>query len=432
MKNKTLTSLMLVTGFIIFIMMTTTKANAQEKDYSNLLIPKGPAKTFEQHLAKTQVSNAVLEILETVPDKEPFIMLNFMRYRPYRDPKLYMQYAMAAGDGIDVEGSYTPFYASAIHDLNPAYGFDNSWDEMTMPVYSRLASYGLAQSNPKYQSGLPDRVAGTFQRHLYVLKDGEQIFPATLTIQELHDSREEIPHKKSDVLIAEFLRFKIPDGRETFIKYAKAVTPLIEKFGGEVLLSVEADMPVVSEEVWDHFLLIRFPSLEVFEKLFTSDQFIEAGRLRRAALEATIAVPTTKSLDHESGVNAKLISFDHVHLISKDPNAAALWYVDMLGGKITGSEEIDGAPQVYVEFTGATVTIRGQRTGEKATSKNGLEWGIDHFGLNIKNDYYEFCSNLKEKGVKFSMNPRDFGEKGSVAYIEGPDGVKIELVYHKN
>lgn len=268
--------------------------NAQEKEYSNLLIPKGDAKTFEQHLTKTQVSNAVLEILETVPDKEPFIMLNFMRYRPYRDATLYMRYAMSAGDGIDVEGSYTPYYASVIHDLDPAYGFDNSWDEMTIPVYSRLASYGLAQSNPKYQSGLPDRVAGTFQRHLYVLKDGEQIFPATFTIQELHDDKKGFPFKKSDVLIAEFLRFNKPDGRETFVNYAKVVTPLIESVGGEVILSVEADIPVVSEELWDHFILIRFPSFDAYKNLFTSDDYIEAGRLRRAALDATISVPTSK------------------------------------------------------------------------------------------------------------------------------------------
>jgi uncharacterized protein (DUF1330 family)/catechol 2,3-dioxygenase-like lactoylglutathione lyase family enzyme len=411
--------------------MTTTKANAREKDYANLLIPKGPAKTFEEHLAKTQVSKAVLKTLETVPDKAPFIMLNFMRYRPYRDPTLYMRYAMAAGDGIEVEGSYTPYYASAFHDLNPAYGFDNSWDEVTMPVYSRLASYGLAQSNPKYQSFLPDRVAGTFQRHLYVLKDGEQIFPASLTIQELHDARKGIPFKKTDVLIAEFLRFNKPDGREIFIQYAKAVNPLIEELGGEALLSVEADIPVVSEELWDHFILMRFPSLDAFKKLFTSDDFIAAGSLRRAAIEATLAVPTSQSLVHDVGVSANLISFDHVHLVSKDPKAAASWYVNKLGGIISGSEEIDGAPQYYVEFTGATITIRGQRTVEKATSKNGLQWGIDHFGLNIKNNYYAFCNNLKAKGVKFSMDPRDFGDSGSVVYIEGPDVVKIELVHHK-
>ena len=433
MKNKAITRIAFACGLIVIVILTMPTANAQEKDYTNLLIPKGPAKTFEEHLVKTQVSKAVQETLETVPDTKPFIMLNFMRYRPHRDPTLYMRYAMAAGDGIDVEGSYTPYYASAIHDLHPAYGFDNSWDEMTMPVYSRLASYGLAQSNPAYQAGLPDRVAGTFQRHLYALKDGKQIFPATLTIQKLHDNLQGIPFKKSDVLIGEFLRFKNTNGRETFVNFAKAVSPLIEKAGGEVLLSVEADIPVVSEELWDHFTLTRYPSMDAFEQMFKSDDYIEAGRLRRAALEATISVPTSQAVEHEAEgkPTPQIVYFDHVHLISKDPNAAAVWYADKLGAKIVQSAMVDGAPQINVSFDEVHVTIRGRRPGEDPADKPGFQWGIDHFGIRIPKDYDAFCDRLKEKGVKFTMGPRNFGDQGKVAYIEAPDGVKVELVHYE-
>jgi uncharacterized protein (DUF1330 family) len=233
-----------------------------------------------------------------MPDAKPFIMLNLVRFRPHRDATLYMRYVMVAGRGVVAQGSYTPYYASAIHDLDASFGFDNSWDEMTMPVYSRLASYGLVQSNPDYQAALPDRVAGTFERRLYALRDGKTIFPATLSIQELHDDRKGIPHEKSDVLIGEFLRFKKPNGRETFVQFAKAVSPLIEKAGGDVLLSVEADIPVVSEKLWDHFTLTRYPSMDAFEEMFRSDDYIEAGRLRRAALDATTTVPTSKAVEH--------------------------------------------------------------------------------------------------------------------------------------
>ena len=66
---------------------------------ANLLIPKGPAKTFEEHLAKTQVSDAVLTALETMPDPAPVIMLNLVRFRPHRDPTLYMRYGAVAGRG---------------------------------------------------------------------------------------------------------------------------------------------------------------------------------------------------------------------------------------------------------------------------------------------------------------------------------------------
>jgi catechol 2,3-dioxygenase-like lactoylglutathione lyase family enzyme/uncharacterized protein (DUF1330 family) len=326
-----------------------------------------------------------------------------------------------------------PYFASAIHDLDASFGFDNSWDEITIPVYSRLASYGLVQSNPDYQSALPDRVAGTFQRHLYVLRDGEQIYAATLSIQKLHDDRSEIPHEKGDVLIGEFLRFKKPDGRETYVQFAKAVSPLIKKAGGEVLLSVEADIPVVSEDLWDHFTLTRYPSIDAFEKMFASDKYIEAGRLRRAALEATISVPTSQAVEHEATPKQSVqgLVFDHVHLLSRDPKATGSWYVDKLGGKSVGSEDVAGAPQVYVRFGEALVTIRGQRTGEEPAAKPGLQWGMDHFGVRIDKDFENFCDGLKSSGVKFLMDPTNFGDEAEVAYIEDPDGVKIELVFLK-
>ena len=40
------------------------------------------------------------------------------------------------------------------------------------------------------------------------------------------------------------------------------------------------------------------------------------------------------------------ITFDHVHLISKDPKRTANWYVDKLGGEIVRDGEVRGAPQV--------------------------------------------------------------------------------------
>lgn len=261
-------------------------------DLTKFLIPSGPAKTFEEHLTKTQVSKSVLEALETMPDPGPFIMLNLVRFRPHRDATLYARYGKVASREIEKGGSYGAYFAPAIHDIDAIYGFDNSWDEVVIPVYARRASYGLAQTSSDYQAVLPDRVAGTFQRHLYVLSDGKPIFPATLTIQKLHEEKIKIPHEKTDVLISDFLRFKKPNGRKTFEKFAEAVTPLIEKAGGEILLSVECEFPVVSEELWDHFTLIRYPSRDAFQKLFTSDEWIEAGKFHRQAIESCITVPT--------------------------------------------------------------------------------------------------------------------------------------------
>ena len=60
------------------------------------------------------------------------------------------------------------------------------------------------------------------------------------------------------------------------------------------------------------------------------------------------------------------LGFDHIHLISRDPKAAADWYREMFGGEITAVQEnLRGAPQIDVRVAGMTVVIRGQRPGEQ-------------------------------------------------------------------
>jgi catechol 2,3-dioxygenase-like lactoylglutathione lyase family enzyme len=125
------------------------------------------------------------------------------------------------------------------------------------------------------------------------------------------------------------------------------------------------------------------------------------------------------------------IVFDHVHLISRDPKLTAVWYVEKLGGKVINISEFGGAPQVVVAFSGATLIIRGQRSGEAAKEKQGLQWGTDHFGFRVDTDFDAFCSDLKKNGVNFTLEPMDFSPTVRIAFIEAPDGVSIELLQRK-
>jgi catechol 2,3-dioxygenase-like lactoylglutathione lyase family enzyme len=122
------------------------------------------------------------------------------------------------------------------------------------------------------------------------------------------------------------------------------------------------------------------------------------------------------------------IFFDHVHLISEDPHGTASWYVEKLGGEIARSGEVRGAPQIHVSFNCATIIVRGQRPGEQADKKGGLEWGADHFGFQVLEDFDGFCDGLQQKGVRFTLEPTNFNPTTRIAFIEAPDGVRIELV----
>ena len=126
------------------------------------------------------------------------------------------------------------------------------------------------------------------------------------------------------------------------------------------------------------------------------------------------------------------LSFDHVHLVAKNPQATADWYVDKLGGRITRNLDIKGAPQIYVALGGFIIIVRGQRPAETAADKSGLEWGVDHFSLRVKGDFDGFCADLKKKEVKFSLDPTDFNPTTRIAFINAPDGVSVELLNRKD
>ena len=126
------------------------------------------------------------------------------------------------------------------------------------------------------------------------------------------------------------------------------------------------------------------------------------------------------------------LSFDHVHLVSPNPQATADWYVDKLQGKVVRSLDVKGAPQVYVSVGGFIIIVRGQRPAESASDKRELEWGIDHFGLRVQGDFDAFCAGLRAKGVTFSLEPTDFNPTTRIAFINAPDGVSVELLNRKD
>lgn len=274
--------------------MTTPK----DQSAAGIISDAAPT-TFAEVLTKINASDAFFDALAEQPDHTAVINLNFISCRPRGNATQYEAYGAAAGKEITGVGGSIAAYAVGITDADPDYQLSDKWDVVDLPVYPRRNSYLQLQQSSTYQLAVQDRVGGTYERLLYVLSDDTEnkpFFDGTTSIAELHESRKALPVKNAypakgcEVWVYELLRFKQPDGRDAFHRYARALQPILAKIGGKVWMSVRAEMPIVSEQFWDHFTVTQFPSLQSIEDMFQSDAWQEANRDRLKAVDQMLAV----------------------------------------------------------------------------------------------------------------------------------------------
>lgn len=120
--------------------------------------------------------------------------------------------------------------------------------------------------------------------------------------------------------------------------------------------------------------------------------------------------------------------FHHVHLLSENPQLTVGWYVENLGGRIFDEGNVRGSMRYRLRLGEAQINIRGPRPGEKIVPHGGgKSVGIDHFGLST--DKLEpLLKELKSKGVKIAEPIFTTPAGGRAFFIEGPDGVLIEIM----
>ena len=275
---------------LIFLVFTSSTTMAQE-DLPPGITPKGEATNFKEHVARINANDKFLEAYGILEDDHPVIHMNFLQWRPRGNGDRYGKYGEVAGREIAAIGGSTVHVGLCITDASKIYEFSDAWDEVAYALYPRKRSYIQLQRDQDYQLAIPDRVAGTYRRLIYAISDGEPIYDATNTILDFHENKTLIKVEKGNVVLSEFLRFKKESGLESYTKCAKNFEKLLIDAGGYVALSVNAEFPVVSQEYWDHFVSIVFPSRKVMEDLLTSDKFIEINIDRINGLDGSLSVP---------------------------------------------------------------------------------------------------------------------------------------------
>jgi lactoylglutathione lyase len=120
------------------------------------------------------------------------------------------------------------------------------------------------------------------------------------------------------------------------------------------------------------------------------------------------------------------LRFDHVGIKSKDIKKSIDFYTRILGFEVL--EEIEVLNTIYTFVGNATtrIEIEPAAPNDEMIDVN-TQYGLYHLAFIVK-DIDSLAERLKVDGVKFIMEPIQLREDRKIAFIEDPDGVRIQLI----
>ena len=119
---------------------------------------------------------------------------------------------------------------------------------------------------------------------------------------------------------------------------------------------------------------------------------------------------------------------DHIHLIAQDVERTVDWYCRVLGARVVFEGAFRGSSVRYIEVAGMTFIIFGRLEGETLSEPGPVRpgYGVDHFGFAV-DDLSQTIAEIEAAGGNVIEGPLTVRPGLDIAYIEGPDSVRIEL-----
>jgi catechol 2,3-dioxygenase-like lactoylglutathione lyase family enzyme len=120
--------------------------------------------------------------------------------------------------------------------------------------------------------------------------------------------------------------------------------------------------------------------------------------------------------------------YDHVHFRCSDPDKTVTFFKDNFGAKEVNRLEVNGMTIVTLGIGGLWYNFSSRRSEETVGPDAGVtRYGVYHIALRTPNLTAE-AAKMKVRGVKFTREVAQSNSKTKFAFIEGPDGISIELL----
>jgi catechol 2,3-dioxygenase-like lactoylglutathione lyase family enzyme len=134
-----------------------------------------------------------------------------------------------------------------------------------------------------------------------------------------------------------------------------------------------------------------------------------------------------------------VLSLDHIHIYSANPEESARFYIDHLNAtRVHDNTNKNGDLRIFLALGGQILVVGSFPSGMSATepSKAGdgayeHGYGVAHFGLRVE-DVFAAITELSASGVRLLAEPQSEASGLTYAYIAAPDGVVIELTQYES
>ena len=119
--------------------------------------------------------------------------------------------------------------------------------------------------------------------------------------------------------------------------------------------------------------------------------------------------------------DADHLGFHHVHIYTTDPESTREWYKEIFGGR--AMSYLGSIPAL--DYGAAKLFFRSQARLTQIAPTEGRS--LDHIGFTVL-DLEATAESIREKGNKFTEEPHVLRGTLKISYLEGPDGVRIEIL----
>jgi lactoylglutathione lyase len=121
-------------------------------------------------------------------------------------------------------------------------------------------------------------------------------------------------------------------------------------------------------------------------------------------------------------------SLDHIHFRCSDLDGSVAYYEKMFDAKEVARADAKGMPIITLEMAGERFCFSPRREGVDIRMNPGdPAWGLYQISLKVDN-LDAAMGELKNRGAEISRGPFTMSDQIRVFFVEGPDGVEIEIM----